>query len=109
MTYDKSFDVRVDERYNTMFAKFTDLDEMTQDMLRTYCITCVQIDELNDIIQDEGYLITDVKGKLIEHPAVNTMHKLNADKARYFAPLKRHLTKQVDEAADDDMDAFLGI
>ena len=109
MTYDKSFDVRVDERYNTMFAKFTDLDEMTQDMLRTYCITCVQIDELNDIIQDEGYLITDIKGKLIEHPAVNTMHKLNADKARYFAPLKRHLTKQVDEAVEDELDSFIGL
>ena len=109
MTYDKDFNERVDERYKAMFAKFTDLDDMTQDMLRTYCITCVQIDELNDIIQDEGYLITDIKGKLIEHPAVNTMHKLNADKARYFAPLKRHLTKQVDEAVEDELDSFIGL
>lgn len=109
MTQEQTFDERVGERYDKMFAKFTDLDAMTQDMLRTYCITCVQIDDLNDMVQNQGYLITDIKGKLIEHPAVNTLHKLNADKARYFAPLKRHLTKQVDEAADDDMDAFLGI
>lgn len=102
-----TFDERVDERYKKMFAKFTDLDDMTEDMLRTYCITCVQIDDLNGMIQSEGYLITDPKGKLIEHPAVNTMHKLNADKARYFAPLKRHLTKQVDEAVEEDDDRFL--
>ena len=37
------------------------------------------------------------------------MHKLNADKARYFAPLKRHLTKQVDEANEDELDSFLGL
>ena len=109
MTDAITFDDRVSERYDAMFAKFTDLDTMTQDMLRTYCITCVQIDDLNEMVQEEGYLIHDIKGKLIEHPAVNTLHKLNADKARYFAPLKRHLTKQVDEAADDDMDAFLGM
>lgn len=104
-----TFDERVSVRYEAMFSKFADLDEMTEDMLRTYCITCVQIDDLNDMIQDEGYFITDPKGKLIEHPAVNTMHKLNADKARYFAPLKRHLTKQAEQAVDDDMDSFLGI
>lgn len=103
------FDERVDERFDAMFAKFTDLDDMTKDMLRTYCITCVQIDDLNEMIQKEGYLIEDLKGKLIEHPAVNTMHKLNADKARYFAPLKRHLAKQVDEAVEDELDAFLGM
>lgn len=109
MTYDTSFEYRVDQRFQAMFAKFTDLDEMTVDMLRTYCITCVQIDELNDMIQDEGYFLIDPKGKLIEHPAVNTMHKLNADKARYFAPLKRHLNKQADQTNEDELDSFLGL
>lgn len=104
-----TFDERVDMRFDAMFSKFADLDEMTTDMLRTYCITCVQIDDLNDMIQDQGYLIEDHKGKLVEHPAVNTMHKLNADKARYFAPLKRHLTKQGEQAVEDDMDNFLGL
>lgn len=109
MTYDNTFDERVDLRFQAMFAKFTDLDDMTTDMLRTYCITCVQIDDLNDMVQEEGYLIHDIKGKLIEHPAVNTLHKLNADKARYFAPLKRHLTKQVDQTNEDELDSFLGL
>lgn len=109
MTYENSFEERVDERYDKMFAKFADLDDMTQDMLRTYCITCVQIDDLNDMIQDEGYFIEGPKGNMVEHPAVNTMHKLNADKARYFAPLKRHLTKQADQAVEDELDSFLGI
>ena len=104
-----TFDERVEMRFDAMFSKFTDLDDMTRDMLRTYCITCVQIDDLNDMIQAEGYLIEDPKGKMIEHPAVNTMHKLNADKARYFAPLKRHLTKQGEQAVEDDMDSFLGL
>lgn len=103
------FEARVNERYDKMFAKFTDLDAMTQDMLRTYCITCVQIDDLNDMVQEKGYFIVDSKDRMAENPAVNTLHKLNADKARYFAPLKRHLTKQVDEEAEDDMDEFLGI
>ena len=109
MTHDKSFDARVNDRYDKMFAKFTDLDEMTEDMLRTYCITCVQIDDLNDMVQKDGYLIKDHKDKLVEHPAVNTMHKLNADKARYFVPLKRHLTKQVDQTNEGEFDSFIGL
>lgn len=103
------FEARVNERYDKMFAKFSDLDAMTQDMLRTYCITCVQIDDLNDMVQEKGYFIADSKDRMVENPAVNTLHKLNADKARYFAPLKRHLTKQIDEAVEDDLDGFIGL
>lgn len=103
----KDFDERVQARFDSMFAAYTDLDDMTKDMLRTYCITCVQIDDLNEMVLREGYMIKGPKGNLIEHPAVNTMHKLNADKARYFAPLKRHLSKQVEESVDDNFDSFL--
>lgn len=104
------FDARVQARYDAMFAKFNqDLDDMTKDMLITYCIICVQIDDINEVIQREGYFIEDIKGKVVENPAVNTVHKLNADKARYFAPLKRHLSKQEDQTVEDELDSFLGI
>lgn len=103
------FDEKVRERYERQRAAFGELDSMTEDMLATYCTVCVQIDELNERIKDEGYVVEDERGKLRENIAVNTVHKLNADKARYFAPLKRALTKQADEAAADDLDDFLGL
>lgn len=103
------FDEKVEERYERQRAAFGELDDMTQDMLRTYCTICVQIDELNARIKEEGYIVTDELGKARENIAVNTVHKLNADKARYFAPLKRALTKQADEAVLDDMDEFIGL
>lgn len=102
------FDEKVSERYEKCSAAFTSLDELTADMLRTYCLVCVQIDDLNETIAKEGYMVETEKG-LKENPYVNTVHKLNADKARYFAPLKRALSKQADEAVEDDMDAFLGL
>lgn len=104
-----SFDEKVAERYERQRAAFADIDDMTADMLKTYCTVCVQIDELNERIKDEGYVVRDERGKLRENIAVNTVHKLNADKARYFAPLKRALSKQADEAAADDLDDFLGL
>lgn len=103
------FDDKVRERYERQRAAFGELDDMTADMLMTYCTVCVQIDELNGRIRDEGYIVPDERGRMRENIAVNTVHKLNADKARYFAPLKRALTKQADEAVADDMDEFLGI
>lgn len=104
-----SFDEKVAERYERHRAAFGELDDMTADMLMTYCTVCVQIDELNERIKEEGYLVVDERGKLRENIAVNTVHKLNSDKARYFTPLKRALTKQADAAAQDDLDEFIGL
>lgn len=102
-----SFDEKVNERYKRHRQAFSEIDDMSEDMLRTYCTICVQIDELNEQIKKEGYIVKDERGKLRENIAVNTVHKLNADKARYFAPLKRALTKQIDSEVEDDLDSFL--
>lgn len=101
-----TFQERVQKRYDAMAGQFSSLDEMTADMLMSYCTICVQIDDLNSRIESDGYFISTDKG-LKENPAVNTVHKLNADKARYFAPLKRYLSKQQLDAVDGEFEEFL--
>lgn len=96
----------INERYEAMLPEFgKKIDEPTREMLRSYCTLCVQVDELNARIEREGYMI-EVGGQLKENPCVNTVHKLNADKARYFAPLKRVMRElesdSTDRFADDD-------
>lgn len=110
----QKFDKEAEELYNSYVSAFAeDSEGITLSMLKTYCIVCAQINELNARIKKEGYMIRDEAGKLKENPVVNTVHKLNADKARYYAPLKRILNKQHDEAVaaslDDDLDNFLGL
>lgn len=104
----KTFDEKVETLHTRFKADFSDMDEVTSDMLMNYCVVCVQIEELNEIIRAEGYLVEDSKGIPREHPCINTAHKLTADKARYFTALKRILNKQEDESADD-IDEFLGL
>lgn len=100
-----SFDTKVKMLYETMSKAFTELDDMTASMLRSYCVTCIQVDEITARIKKEGYFIDTPKGKK-ENPAINTLHKLNSDKARYFTPLKRFLNKQTEGAVDVDFQAF---
>ena len=100
-----SFDTKVKMLYESMSKAFTELDDMTASMLRSYCVTCIQVDEITARIKKEGYFIDTPKGKK-ENPAINTLHKLNSDKARYFTPLKRFLNKQTEGAVDVDFQAF---
>lgn len=100
------FETKVDRLYDSMRKAFTDLDELTASMLKSYCVTCVQIDEITARIKREGYFVDSGKGPK-ENPAINTLHKLNSDKARYFTPLKRFLNKQTEGAADAQMAAFM--
>ena len=106
-----AFNKKVAAMYASMEPAFREPDEPTKSMLRTYCVVCVQIDELNDAIMSQGYMVDEGKGGQKENPAVNTVHKLNADKARYYAPLKRALREQ-EGAGDDDRfeadDDFMG-
>lgn len=107
----KDFDSKVDERYEAMKPAFGELDEMTDSMLRTYCTVCVQIDEANERLKSEGFVVITEKGPR-ENLLVNIVHKLNADKARYFAPLKRVLNAR-EQASEDDLfaeaDDFMGL
>lgn len=100
------FETKVDRLYDSMRKAFSELDELTASMLRSYCVTCIQVDEITARIKDEGYFIDTPKGKK-ENPAINTLHKLNSDKARYFTPLKRFLNKQTEGAVDAKMAAFM--
>lgn len=108
----EEFDEKVSEMYALMEPQFRDPDEPTKSMLRTYCVVCVQINDLNDEIMSQGYMVDDGKGGKKENPAVNTVHKLNADKARYYAPLKRALREQEGAEEDDRFesdDEFMGL
>lgn len=101
-----SFDTKVKMLYESMSKAFSELDEMTASMLRSYCVTCIQVDEITARIKKEGYFVDTPKGKK-ENPAINTLHKLNSDKARYFTPLKRFLNKQTEGAADEAMASWM--
>lgn len=104
-----TFDEKVGALHERFAREFNDLDEVTSDMLRSYCVVCVQVEDLNEIVRREGYLVEDSKGVPREHPCINTAHKLTADKARYFTALKRILNKQDEEGEAEDFDAFLGL
>lgn len=83
------------------------LDEPTRSMLKSYCLISVQVDELNERIEKEGYLVDEGKGAR-ENPLVNIVHKMNADKARYFAPLKRVLREEGNLESFEKADKFMG-
>lgn len=84
------------------------INPMTDEMLREFCRLKDNIDELNGRLESEGWLVRDEKkGTMKENPLVNIIHKLNADKARYFAQLRIALDKQ--GINPTDMDEFIGL
>lgn len=106
----KSVKTLAREYYEEMLAEFGEIDEPTRNMLYSYALTCCQIDDVNKTLFKEGLLIETERGAR-ENPAVVTLHKLNADKARYYAPLKKVLDKKKAEAADasfENDDEFMG-
>ena len=110
MARPKALAVKTQELYEEMLPEFGDVDEPTKKMLFSYCLTCCQLDNLNKQLASEGLLI-EVNGKMKEHPAVATIHKLNSDKARYYTPLKRVLDKREVKNADELFgadDEFMG-
>lgn len=94
--------------YEQCKEKLEGINPMTDEMLREFCRLKDNIDALNMQLDQEGWLIYDEKKEAMkENPLVNIIHKLNADKARYFAQLRIALDKQGVSASD--MDDFLGL
>ncbi len=96
--------------YEKMKPEFGDIDQPTDSMLKSYTLICAQVDNLNARLAREGFTVSDGKTKR-ENPIVGTLHKLNADKARYYTPLKRVLNKQKEESSDSSFEAddeFMG-
>ena len=82
---------RANEKYDKYSKQFDELDDFTGEVLRGFCITCAQIDILNEALEKDGLLINpDGKGRK-ENPALNTKHKLETDKARAATYLRRVL------------------
>lgn len=103
------FNERVDTRYKDFAKLFNDMDELTADNLRSYCVVCEQLDDVNQQIQNTGYFVSLGDHKK-ENPAIGTAHKLNSDKLRYATWLKRVLNKQEEAAAsDEEIATFMGI
>lgn len=89
----KSIKTQAREYYEQMLPEFGEIDEATRSILYSFALTCCQVDDLNRRISKDGMLMETDRG-LRENPAVATLHKLNADKARYYTPLKRVLDKK---------------
>ena len=101
---------KADELYEKMKPDFGEIDQPTDSMLRSYALICAQVDNLNARLAREGFMVSDGDKKR-ENPVVGTLHKLNADKARYYTPLKRVLNKQKEEETDSSFesdDEFMG-
>lgn len=82
---------RANGKYERYSKQFDDLDDFTGEVLRGFCITCAQIDILNEALERDGLIIR-VEGKAAkENPALNTKHKLETDKARAATYLRRVL------------------
>ena len=89
----KSIGQAAEEKYSLYSKQFDNLDDCTGEVLRGFCATCAQVDALNAQIEREGLLVENAKGNLVEHPAVNVKHKLEADKARAATYLRRALNE----------------
>jgi len=80
-----------DSKYEEYAPVFGDgLDAFTNEILRGFCVTCAQIEVLNDEIAREGLVIETEKGPK-ENPKLNIVHKRETDKARAATYLRRIL------------------
>ena len=73
------------------------LDAFTNEILRGFCMTCAQIEVLNEEIAREGLVVDTEKGPK-ENPKLNIVHKRETDKARAATYLRRVL---VDNGSDE--------
>lgn len=86
------------EKYEAYAPVFGDgLDAFTNEILTGFCMTCAQIEVLNEEIADEGLVIETEKGPK-ENPKLNIVHKRETDKARAATYLRRVL---VDNGSDE--------
>lgn len=88
---DKTQTARAQDKFARYAEQFDSLDAFTSEVLMGFCITCAQIDILNELLEKEGLVIPDPKHGSKEHPALNTKHKLEIDKARGATHLRRIL------------------
>ena len=80
-----------DSKYEDYAPVFGDgLDAFTNEILRGFCMTCAQIEVLNDEIASEGLVLFTEKGPK-ENPKLNIVHKRETDKARAATYLRRVL------------------
>lgn len=87
-----------DEKYGKYAPVFGDsLDAFTNEILSGFCMTCAQIEVLNEEIAEEGLVIATEKGPK-ENPKLNIVHKRETDKARAATYLRRVL---VDNGSDE--------
>jgi hypothetical protein len=86
------------EKYESYAPVFGDgLDAFTNEILKGFCMTCAQIEVLNEEIAREGLVIETEKGPK-ENPKLNIVHKRETDKARAATYLRRVL---VDNGSDE--------
>lgn len=83
------------EKYAPVFGG--GLDAFTDEILKGFCMTCAQIEALNEEIAVDGLVIMTEKG-LKENPKLNIVHKRETDKARAATYLRRVL---VDNGSDE--------
>lgn len=94
------------DKFNSLKHVFgKDLDSFTREVLLGFCETCAQIDVLNERIATEGLLIETPKG-MKENPAVNTKHKLEADKTRAATYLRRTLRESAANGEEDPLEEW---
>ena len=97
-----SIQTRIEELADSKYAEYKPvfgdgLDAFTNEILRGFCMTCAQIEVLNEEIAKEGLVIETDKGPK-ENPKLNIVHKRETDKARAATYLRRVL---VDNGSDE--------
>lgn len=86
------------KKYEEYAPVFGDgLDAFTNEILTGFCMTCAQIEVLNEEIASEGLVVETEKGPK-ENPKLNIVHKRETDKARAATYLRRVL---VDNGSDE--------
>lgn len=104
------FDALVEERMR-QFMPYVDQLEgirkpLVQDAIKDYCRVCVQLDQVQERVLQDGTTIKAVNGNRVKNPDVTTMHGFINEKNALLPKIIKFVS-EVEIAPDDELDTFL--
>lgn len=104
------FDSLVEKRME-QFTKYTENLEgirkpLVEDAIKDYCRVCVQLDQVQERVLNDGTTIIAVNGNKVKNPDVTTMHGFINEKNALLPKIIKFVS-EVEIAPDDELDTFL--
>lgn len=104
------FEARVEERMQVFLPFLESLQgirkPLVEDTVHDYCRVCVQLDEVQERVLNDGTTIIAVNGNKVKNPDVTTMHGFINEKNAMLPKIIKFMSEG-EAPAEDDFDAFL--